>query len=138
MTFKRIHIGFDIDLETLLRSASDVRVDVFREELATITPRPRRITGSPQKRLAPPRHVTPEGIRIFMLRYIVNKAAPVTGVEMRDLTMARGYSKSSYSPQLHHLRAHKLIKRLKDGRFIHTDRAIVELANHTEAPANGK
>jgi len=137
MTFKRLHIGFDIDLESLLRSASDVRVDVYREEPSHVTTTPRRLAARAPQRLGPPRNVTPEGIRTLMLRHIVNKGAPVTRIELRDLTMARGYSKNSHSSQLSQLKSDRLIKRLKDGTYIHTERAIVELANR-EAASNGE
>jgi hypothetical protein len=121
MPIKKIHVGFDIDMEVFMKMLqhgnSSMNINVYGDD-----PSPSKQNKSSQKLLAPPKRM---GARKLILNYLVKHSDQAfASTELKNLVVERGYATGTSSSQLHGLLVLGMIKRTKYGKYQATAKAI--------------
>jgi hypothetical protein len=122
MRIKKIHVGFDIDMEVFLQMVahgnSGMKIEVFGAE----PPKPKRqVVQEKPALLEGPKPTLGEVVSKFMLEH---KDRAIGIKELQELSTKHGFSPTSAQPTMQALRKKGLVKRVSPGLFQVTDKLV--------------
>jgi hypothetical protein len=119
MPIKRVHVGFDIDMDVFMKMLqhgnSNVRVEMYGD-----TPKATKSQGP--KLLPPPDR--PGAKKIIMDYAKLHKDMGFKPKELLPIVVAAGYAKNTHSPQLMWLMSRGFIRKDKEGTYYPTTKGM--------------
>jgi hypothetical protein len=118
MPIKRVHVGFDIDMDVFMKMLqhgnSNVSVQMFGDVPKTAKAKPLL--------LPPPERV---GAKKIIMDYArLHKDMGFKPKELMPLIVAAGYSKNTHSPQLMWLSSRKYLRKDSEGTYYPTAKGL--------------
>jgi hypothetical protein len=120
MPIKKIHVGFDIDADVFMKmlqhASSGMKIEVFGDTPKLAKRDQPKLLAAPSER---------GGARKLMLAFLLaHKERGVKPTELREVCVAAGYAPATHSPILTALQIAGMIKKLKDGTYQATPKAV--------------
>jgi hypothetical protein len=120
MPIKRVHVGFDIDMDVFMKMLqhgnSNVSVEMYGD-----TPKVKAVKPKPLL-LPPPERV---GAKKIIMDYArLHKDMGFKPKELMPLIVAAGYSKNTHSPQLMWLSSRKYLRKDSEGTYYPTAKGL--------------